>query len=182
MQESSHLQRLPDYDFRSEVVHLPTFFTGCPILCVRLRSLTPLWSCINSHASLQFQYVTTDRFSFVSLVRFCTASQAAERWEGIWAQTRQECADKEGPSSRTLIDLSNKEKGQLAPIYDQYENHCRIKGVSRKDGTVILRLTCFEFWQEFKNNRSGRPVSVKIIYQDQQHISIDGERYQRCRD
>src|SRR5262245_29501131 len=84
-------------------------------------------------------------FTVLIVMTFCTTSQAAERWEGIWAQTRHECADKEGPSSRTLIDLSNKEKGQLAPIYDQYENHCRIKGVSRKDGTVILHITCFEF-------------------------------------
>jgi len=121
-------------------------------------------------------------FTVLIVMTFCTTSQAAERWEGIWAQTRHECADKEGPSSRTLIDLSNKEKGQLAPIYDQYENHCRIKGVSRKDGTVILHITCFEFWQDYKSKRSGRPVSVKIVYLDQQHISIDGERYQRCRD
>ena len=121
-------------------------------------------------------------FTVLIVMTFCTTSQAAERWEGIWAQTRHECADKEGPSSRTLIDLSNKEKGQLAPIYDQYENHCRIKGVSRKDGTVILHITCFEFWQDYKNKRSSRPVSVKIVYLDQQHISIDGERYQRCRD
>jgi len=116
----------------------------------------------------------------VLIVTFCTASHAAERWEGIWAQTRQECADKEGPSSRTLIDRSNKEKGQLAPIYDQYKNHCRIKGVSHKDSTVILHLTCFKFWQDYKSNRSSRPFSLKIVYRDRRHISIDGERYQRC--
>src|SRR5262249_33599270 len=56
-------------------------------------------------------------FTVLIVMTFCTTSQAAERWEGIWAQTRHECAAKEGPSSRTLIDLSNKEKGQLAPSY-----------------------------------------------------------------
>src|SRR5262249_1319017 len=44
-------------------------------------------------------------FTVLIVMTFCTTSQAAERWEGIWAQTRHECADKEGPSSRTLIDL-----------------------------------------------------------------------------
>src|SRR5262245_54317620 len=34
-------------------------------------------------------------FTVLIVMSFCTTSQAAERWEGIWAQTRHECADKE---------------------------------------------------------------------------------------
>src|ERR1700674_2992888 len=41
---------------------------------------------------------------------------AAETFEDLWAQTKEECLDEEGPNSRTLIDLSNVVRGKPAPL------------------------------------------------------------------
>jgi hypothetical protein len=42
-------------------------------------------------------------------------------FEGLWAQTKKECLDEDGPDSKTFIDLGNIVDGKPAPIFDQYE-------------------------------------------------------------
>lgn len=56
-----------------------------------------------------------------------TVSRRTEAFEGLWAQTKEECLDEESPNSRTLIDLNNLEDGKRAPLFDRYEYHCRIE-------------------------------------------------------
>jgi hypothetical protein len=49
---------------------------------------------------------------------------AAHPFDGLWATTKKDCGDTEGPDSKTFIDLDNVIKGKSAPRVDQYENHC----------------------------------------------------------
>src|SRR5262249_51692630 len=44
-------------------------------------------------------------FTVLIVMTFCTTSQAAERCEGIWAQTRHECADKKVLISGSLVAI-----------------------------------------------------------------------------
>src|SRR4029079_6079556 len=53
--------------------------------------------------------------------------QAAETCDGLWAKTQKECLNKEGPDSRTFIGLGNVIGGKPPPLFDQYENHCRMR-------------------------------------------------------
>lgn len=106
---------------------------------------------------------------------------AAERWEGYWAKTRRECRPSDGPDSKTMIDLRNSENGRPAPLYDQYENHCRIDSHATKGGVTTLKLTCFEFWDDYRAKKSPRRDTVTVTVLDQGKIRIDGASYIRCR-
>ena len=75
------------------------------------------------------------------------SAAAAERWEGYWAKNRRECRPGDDPDSKTMIDLKDSENGKPAPLYDQYENHCRIDSHATRGNTTTLKLTCFEFWE-----------------------------------
>ena len=104
--------------------------------------------------------------------------QAAPRadYEGIWARTRAECEDQEGPNSRTLIDMG----GKVGPLFDQYENHCRIEKVTGSGGTHDLKLRCFEFWDEWKRNGESTRTTARLVQQGAQSLRIDGKPYVRC--
>lgn len=106
---------------------------------------------------------------------------AAERWEGYWAKTRGECRQSDGPDSKTMIDLRNSENGKPAPLYDQYENHCRIDSHATKGDVTTLKLTCFEFWDDYRAKKSPRRDTVRVTVLDQGKIRIDGASYIRCR-
>ena len=98
-------------------------------------------------------------------------------YEGIWAQTKAECEDEEGPNSRTLIDMA----GKAGPLFDQYENHCRIEKVTGSGGTHELKLRCFEFWEEFrKKNGESRRTTARLVQNGAQSLRIDGKAYVRC--
>lgn len=105
---------------------------------------------------------------------------AAERWEGIWAETEKECLDNEGPNSRTFIDLTNRESGKTAPLFDQYENHCSINRVTKSRDSATLRVTCFEFWEYYKKRQRGSQRTVRLVSQDWMTLAIDGKSYRRC--
>jgi len=105
------------------------------------------------------------------------SANAREDFEGIWAKTDAECQDEEGPNSRTLIDMRDPKTG---PLYVQYENHCRIMDVGQKSGSYILRLTCFEFWEDFEKQKNPRNTMARITLRGPQSILIDGSRYVRC--
>jgi len=100
---------------------------------------------MNSHArpTLPWRGI----FGALSILTLAHASAfAAEPFEGVWAKTGKECRDQDGPTSRTLIDLGNVIAGKPAPIFDQYENHCKIGRKAIAGGATILSATCFEFW------------------------------------
>ncbi|MDB5582522.1 MAG: hypothetical protein JWR80_7698, partial [Bradyrhizobium sp.] len=106
---------------------------------------------------------------------------AAEKWEGYWAKTRKECRISDGPDSKTMIDLKNSENGKPAPLYDQYENHCRIDSHATKGNVTTLKLTCFEFWDDYKAKKNPRRGTVTVTAVDQNSIRISGAAYIRCR-
>lgn len=109
------------------------------------------------------------------------AGRAAEAFEGKWAQTRKECRDVDGPNSRTLIDLANKENGKAAPLFDQYEHHCWIERVSRSGAAAKLSLRCFEFWDDYRANKNSRRETAKLSSLGKDRLRIDGKSYLRCR-
>jgi hypothetical protein len=110
-----------------------------------------------------------------------TALAASEKWEGYWAKNRKECRAGDGPDSKTMIDLKNVEKGKPAPLYDQYENHCRVDSHATEGNVTRLKLTCFEFWDDYKAKKNPRPATVTITPLDQGRIRIDGAVYVKCR-
>lgn len=117
-----------------------------------------------------------------SLLASCaTAGFAAEFFEGAWARTARECRNREGPGSGVLINLSGKENGKPARLFDQYEHHCRIENVERSAKGAKLSLLCFEFWDDYTANRDGRRESVTIAALERTRMKMDGKAYVRCR-
>jgi hypothetical protein len=105
----------------------------------------------------------------------------AEKWEGFWATSRKDCLNKEGFDSKTMIDLKNSENGRPAPLFDQYENHCRIDSHATKGNVTTLKLTCFEFWDDYKGKKSPRRDTVTVTPVDPQKILMNGKSYLRCK-
>jgi hypothetical protein len=109
------------------------------------------------------------------------SSYAAEPFEGVWAKTQKECLDEEGPNSRTLIDLGNRIDGKASPLFDQYENHCRIeRNAAAPDGAATLTVTCFEFWEDFSKGADGKKASIRLSPGPKSTLKINGASYQRC--
>lgn len=109
------------------------------------------------------------------------STAAAEKWEGYWAKNRKECRYGDGPDSKTMIDLKNSENGKPAPLYDQYENHCRVDSHATKGNAITLKLTCFEFWDDYRAKKSPRHDTVTVTVLDRNNIRINGAAYIRCR-
>jgi hypothetical protein len=114
------------------------------------------------------------------LVLAQASASAAEPFEGVWATTRKECRDQEGPTSRTLIDLGNVIAGKPAPIFDQYENHCKIGRKTVVGSATILAATCFEFWEDFTKGVEAREVTIRLVPGRNGTLKIDGKPYRRC--
>lgn len=102
-------------------------------------------------------------------------------WEGYWATNKHECRPTDLPSAKTLIDLQHRERGRARPLFDQYEHHCEITGYRKASGTTILRLACFEFWEDFQRNKGGAPQRVKVQIENANAIIANGEKLIRCR-
>jgi hypothetical protein len=117
---------------------------------------------------------------FILALTSQTPLRAAEPFEGVWARTQAECLDDEGPNSRTLIDLGNVIDGKPAPIFDQYENHCRIERKSVAGDRTNLSVTCFEFWEDFTKGTDGRKATIRLSPGRKSALKIDGTPYQRC--
>lgn len=109
-----------------------------------------------------------------------TSARAAQPFEGVWATSRADCRNTDGPSSRTLIDYTTKVDGKPTPIFDQYEHHCRIDRTSSDAATTTLAVTCFEFWEEFYKRVEGRPATIKLSQHGRQALTIDGKRFLSC--
>jgi len=106
---------------------------------------------------------------------------AAEVWEGYWAKNRKDCRYNDGPDSKTMIYLKNKENGRPAPLYDQYENHCRIDSHATRANVTTLKLTCYEFWEYYKAKKEPRRDTITVTQKDRDRIIMNGSSYIRCR-
>jgi hypothetical protein len=109
------------------------------------------------------------------------SSQAAESFDGLWAQTKKDCRNKEGPDSKTFIDISKPIGGKDPAMVDQYENHCRIDRKTVVGDGINLSVTCFEFWDYFKKNIEPRKATYKLAPGANGTIKIDGKTYFRCK-
>ena len=109
------------------------------------------------------------------------ASQAAANFDGLWARTAKDCRNKEGPDSKTLIDMSKPIGSKPAPMVDQYENHCRIDRKTVVGDGINLSVTCFEFWDYFNKGVEPRKTTVKLAPGPNGTIKIDGKPYLRCK-
>jgi len=77
-----------------------------------------------------------------------TSSHAAQTFDGLWATSKKDCPEHDGPDSKTLIDLDNVINGKPAPLVDRYENHCRVDSKTPAGDGLVLQTTCFEFWDD----------------------------------
>jgi hypothetical protein len=110
-----------------------------------------------------------------------SSAQAAESFDGLWALTKKECRHTDEADSRTMIDLSKPIGGTPAPMVDQYENHCRIDRKTKVGDGLTLSVTCFEFWDNFKNNIEPRQATFKLAPGVNGTIKIDGKTHFRCK-
>jgi hypothetical protein len=106
---------------------------------------------------------------------------AAQPFDGLWAATKKDCPDNDGPDSKTMIDLDNHIKGKPAPLVDQYENHCRVDRKTPASDGLVLSTTCFEFWNDYIKNANGRKVTIKLAPGTNGTIRIDGKPYVLCK-
>ena len=118
--------------------------------------------------------------SVVALLAAQTSSHAAPPFDGLWATSRKDCRAKEGPDSKTLIDLDNFIKGKPAPLVDQYENHCRVDRQTPAGDGLVLTTTCFEFWDDYTKGTNGQKVTIKLSPGPKGTIRIDGKAYLLC--
>src|SRR4029078_786788 len=107
--------------------------------------------------------------------------QAAEMFDGLWAKTQKECRNKEGPDSRTFIGLGSVMGGNPAPLFDQYENHCRIERRTPVGDGVTLTVTCVEFWEYYTKGIEGQKATIKLSPGLNGMLEINGDPYLRCK-
>jgi len=119
--------------------------------------------------------------SVVALLAAQTSSHAAPPFDGLWATSRKDCRDKDGPDSKTFIDLDNIIKGKPAPLVDQYENHCRVDRQTPGGDGLVLTTTCFEFWDDYNKDANGRKVTIKLSPGLKDTLRIDGKSYLLCK-
>src|SRR5437879_5840662 len=99
--------------------------------------------------------LTTTLASVVAVLAAQTSAHAAPPFDGLQATSRKDCRDKDGPDSKTFIDLENVIKGKPAPLVDQYENHCRVDRKTPAGDGLVLTATCFEFWDDYPKGAKG---------------------------
>jgi hypothetical protein len=135
--------------------------------------------CRNSLFSASARAVAALAFALLAIEN--AGAAATETWEGLWAKTAKECRSREGADSKTMIDVRGSEDGRPAPLYDQYENHCRIDSHATQGNVITLRLTCYEFWDDYKAKKNPRRDTVTMTPLDQQKILMNGKPYIRCK-
>ena len=106
---------------------------------------------------------------------------AVQTFDGLWASSKRDCRDREGPDSKTMIDLDNVIKGKPAPLVDRYENHCRIDRKTPAGDGLVLSATCFEFWDDYKKGVNGSKVTIKLVPGANGSIKIDGKPHLLCK-
>jgi hypothetical protein len=66
-------------------------------------------------------------------------------------------------------------------LHIRQSNHCRIDSHATKGNAATLKLTCFEFWDDYRAKKSPRRDTVTVTSVDQNRIRINGAAYIRCR-
>jgi hypothetical protein len=110
-----------------------------------------------------------------------TPALAAQTFDGLWATSKKDCRSKDGPDSKTFIDLDNVIKGKPSPLVDQYENHCRVDRKTPAGDGMVLTTTCFEFWDDYNKGANGRKVTIKLAPGPKDTLRIDGKPYLLCK-
>lgn len=110
-----------------------------------------------------------------------TSAHAAQTFDGLWAASSKDCRDKDGPDSKTFIDLDNVIKGKPAPLVDQYENHCRVDRRTPAGDGLVLTTTCFEFRDDYNKGANGRKVTIMLLPGPKDTLRIDGKPYLLCK-
>ena len=124
---------------------------------------------------------TTAMIAAIGLVLFAMQPASAQPFDGLWASTKNDCRDKDGPDSKTMIDLDNVIKGKPAPLVDRYENHCRIDRKTPAGEGLVLSATCFEFWDDYNKGVNGQKTTIKLAPGANGTIRIDGKPYVLCK-
>jgi hypothetical protein len=119
--------------------------------------------------------------SVLAILAAPTSSHAAPPFDGLWATSRKDCRDRDGPDSKTFIDLDNVIKGKPAPLVDQYENHCRVDRKTPAGDGLVLTTTCFEFWDDYNKGANGRKVTIRLAPGPNDTLRIDGKPYLLCK-
>jgi hypothetical protein len=117
----------------------------------------------------------------VAILAAQTSSRAAQTFDGLWATTKADCPDHDGPDSKTFIDLDNVVDGKPAPLVDRYENHCRIDRKTPSGNGLVLTATCFEFWDDYTKGENGQKATIKLSPGPENTIRIDGKSYLLCK-
>jgi hypothetical protein len=127
---------------------------------------------------------------FITCFGMSFSLHAKESFEGIWARSKAECLDKEGPNFRTNIDLHLKNNDQTLALFDMYEHHCRIVDVKKSKKSVTLSNLCYEFWENLENNVESYKETVKLTATSKNAMTISNTgidkglpaKYVRCKD
>ena len=118
--------------------------------------------------------------SVLAVLAMPTSPHAAPTFDGLWATSKKDCRNQDGPDSKTFIDLENVIKGKPAPLVDSYENHCRVDRTTPAGDGLVLSTTCFEFWDDYNKGENGRKVTIRLLSGPKDTIKIDGKSYLLC--
>ena len=117
----------------------------------------------------------------VAVLAAQTSSHAAQTFDGLWATSKEDCPEQDGPDSKTLIDFDNVIDGKPAPLFDRYENHCRVDRKTPAGDGLVLTTTCFEFWDDYNKGANGQTVTIRLSPGPKGTIRIDGKPYLLCK-
>lgn len=133
------------------------------------------------HSRPGMRKILTITLASVVAVLAQTSAHAAPPFDGLWATSSKDCRNKDGPDSKTFIDLDNVIKGKPVPLVDQYENHCRVDSKTPAGDGLVLQTTCFEFWDDYIKGENGQKVTIKLSPGPKGTIRIDGKPYLLCK-
>lgn len=66
-------------------------------------------------------------------------------------------------------------------LHIRQSNHCRIDSHATKGNAATLKLTCFEFWDDYRAKKSPCRDTVTVTPLDQNSIRINRAAYIRCK-
>jgi hypothetical protein len=107
--------------------------------------------------------------SVLAVLAAQTSSHAAEPFDGLWATSRKDCRDKDGPDSKTFIDLDNVIKGKPAPLVDQYENHCRVDRKTPAGDGLVLNDDLFRILGRLQQGRERTESDLQAFTRAKGH-------------
>lgn len=116
----------------------------------------------------------------LALALLPSSADATEPYEGSWVTALQDCGNDDGPTSLTVIDLELELDGKPRAMVERYENHCLIEEKKTVGNDTTLSATCFEFWDDLKQNANSRSATIRLSLVSKDRLKIDGRQYRRC--